>query len=227
MTHEPNAREFTAHGLAKNRIEALADGIFAVAMTLLVLDIKSPVNVWFDTSRALADHLGTLEHSFIMYAISFVVLGMFWLGHHLQFHYVRYVDRPLLWINLAFLLCTVLVPFSTDLMGDHGHLRLPVFVYGANLLVLALLLLAHLHHLAANPDLASPDFAETAVVHMRTQLLMFTVIPLASVAASLFNPRVGMYLYVLLAIPAFVTGKIDRMIRAAAPGKHPHDADHS
>ena len=128
--------ESDGRGMGKNRIEALTDGIFAVAMTLLVLDIKPPVHLRFETSDALIDHLSVLEHSFVMYAISFVVLAMFWLGHHLQFHFVRHVDRQLLWINLLFLLIAVVVPFSTNLVGDHGHLQLPVVLYAVNLLVL-------------------------------------------------------------------------------------------
>jgi len=218
-----NARE--TRGLGKNRIEALADGIFAVAMTLLVLDIKSPDTPWFETSRQLADHLGKLEHSFVMYVISFVVLGLFWFGHHLQFHFVRHVDRRLLWTNLAFLLFTVLVPFSTDLVGDHGHLLLPVVIYGVNLLVLATLLLAHLHHLAAKPDLSSADLTGEAIAHMRRQVMMFAIVPIASIAMSFYNPRFGMYLYLLLAVPAFVPGGIDRMTRAVPGGKARHDPD--
>ena len=216
---------FENRGLGKNRIEALADGIFPVAMTLLVLDIKPPAVPWFGTSRALAEHLGRLEHSFAMYAISFVVLGIFWFGHHLQFHYVRHVDRRLLWTNLVFLLFTVLVPFSTDLVGDHGHLLLPVAIYGVNLLVLATLLLAHLRHLAANAHLASPDLTAEAVAHMRRQVMMFAIVPVASIVASFYSPRLGMYLYLLLAVPAFVPGGIDRMTRADPGGKAQHDPD--
>jgi hypothetical protein len=88
-----------------------------------------------------------------MYAISFVVLAMFWLGHHMQFRFVRRVDRPLLWINLAFLLLAVVVPFSTNLVGDHGHLQLPAVLYAVNLLALTVLLFLQLRHLAARPHL--------------------------------------------------------------------------
>jgi len=205
---------FGARGLAKNRIEALADGIFGVAMTLLVLDVKSPAQLSFETTASLLSYLGGLRHSFAMYAISFVVLGMFWFVHHLQFHFVRHVDRRLLWTNLAFLMFVALVPFSTDLYGDHGHLQLPSFVYGANLLVLALLLYVHLHHLAGHPDLASEDLGRDATRQMRRQLAMFTVVPTVSIAASFYSPRLSMYLYALLALPAFVPGRIDRITRA-------------
>ena len=96
-----------ARGLAKNRIEALADGIFAVAMTLLVLDIKSPNATTFATNRALIENLLALEHSFAMYVISFFVLAMFWVAHYILFHFIRYMDRRLLWTNLAFLLLAI------------------------------------------------------------------------------------------------------------------------
>ena len=213
--------ESDGRGMGKNRIEALTDGIFAVAMTLLVLDIKPPVHLRFETSEALIDHLSVLEHSFVMYAISFVVLAMFWMGHHLQFHFVRHVDRRLLWINLVFLLLAVVVPFSTNLVGDHGHLQLPVVLYAVNLLVLTLLLFLQLRHLAARPHLIAPDLTPEAIAHLNRQLLLFGVVPVVSIAASFYSPRLGMYLYVLLAVPAFLPGRIDRLTRVETGNNDP------
>ncbi len=136
-------------GFGTTRIEALADGIFAVAMTLLVLDVKLPNGEHFATSGALLDRLLSLEHTFVIYFISFVVLGMFWVGHHAHFHYIRYVDHTLLWINLLFLFGITSVPFATDLLGDHNGIRLPYFYYGGKLLVLAGLLIAQIAYLGA------------------------------------------------------------------------------
>ncbi len=213
--------ENDGRGMGKNRIEMLTDGIFAVAMTLLVLDIKPPVHLRLETSEALIDHLAVLEHSFVMYAISFVVLAMFWMGHHLQFHFVRRVDRQLLWINLVFLLVAVVVPFSTNLVGDHGHLQLPIVLYAINLLVLTLLLFLQLRHLAASPNLIAPDLTREAFTHLHRQLLLFVVVPVVSIAASFYSPRLGMYLYVLLAVPAFLLGRIDRLTRVEIDGNEP------
>jgi len=213
--------ESDGRGMGKNRIEALTDGIFAVAMTLLVLDIKPPLHLRFETNEALVEHLSVLEHSFVMYAISFVVLAMFWMGHHLQFHFVRHVDRQLLWINLVFLLVAVVVPFSTNLVGDHGHLQLPVVLYAVNLLVLTLLLFLQLRHLAARPHLIAPDLTPEAIAHLHRQLLLFGVVPVVSIAASFYSPRLGMYLYALLAVPAFLPGRIDRLARVETDGNEP------
>ena len=206
-----------SRGLSKNRIEALADGIFAVAMTLLVLDIKSPVSLGFESNGNLFGYLAALEHSFAMYVISFVVLAIFWIAHHILFHYVRHVDRRLLWMNLAFLLLVTFVPFSTDLLGDHGHLILPVIVYGVNLLALGALLALQLHYLAANSPLAAPDLTPTASSHMQREIWLYALIPLASMAMSFYSPRVGMYLYLLLAIPTFAPSRLDRLLHTPRP----------
>lgn len=214
MSDVPERSEFDTRGLSKNRIEALADGIFAVAMTLLVLDIKSPEQRWFGTNSVLIDYLLQLEHSFAMYAISFFVLGIFWIGHHVLFHFVRQMDRRLLWLNLAFLLLVTLVPFSTDLIGDHGHLILPVFVYGGNLIALGVMLVAHLNYLAAHPHLAAPDLTPRIANQMRREVRLFALVPVISIATSFYSPRLGMYLYLLLVIPTFGPSRLDRLGQA-------------
>jgi uncharacterized membrane protein len=225
MSESGSAPMLDTRGLSKNRIEALADGIFAVAMTLLVLDIKSPVNLAIETTAGLVAYLATLEHSFAMYAISFVVLAIFWIGHHILFHYVRHVDRRLLWINMAFLLLVTFVPFSTDLLGDHGHLMLPVVVYGINLIALGALLAVQLHYLAAHPPLAAPDLTPTVSAHMQREVWLYALIPLASMAMSFYSPRVGMYLYLLIAIPTFAPSRLDRLLHPPEHGGAPHSPE--
>jgi len=203
-------------GLGKYRIEALADGIFAVAMTLLVLDIKSPENRNFEKAGDLVTYLAALEHSFAMYVISFFVLAIFWIAHHVLFHFVRQVNRRLIWLNIAFLLLVTFVPFSTDLLGDHGHLTLPALVYGANLLALGSLLVFQLRYLVANPELAAADFSPVVVAHMGRDIKLLAAVPLASMAVSLVSPRTGMYLYLLLAIPTFAPSRLDRLLHSGA-----------
>jgi uncharacterized membrane protein len=206
-------------GLSKVRIEALSDGIFAVAMTLLVLDIKSPENRAFETTSDLIAYLFALEHSFAMYAISFFVLAIFWISHHLLFHFVRHVDRRLLWFNIAFLLLVTFVPFSTDLLGDHGHLMLPVLIYGLNLLALGTLLALQLRYIVSKAELAAPDLTKAIVMNLRRNLSIYGLVPLASMAVSLVSPRIGMYMYLLLAIPAFAPSRLDRLFHPGATAR--------
>jgi len=227
MSAESQRPALDARGLAKSRVEALADGIFAVAMTLLVLDIKSPEQRSFASNGEIISYLVQLEHSFAMYAISFVVLGIFWIGHHVLFHFVRHMDRRLLWINLGFLLLITLVPFSTDLLGDHGHLSLPALVYGINLLALGALLVLHLRYLARHPHLATDELTPAAVKHMYREARVYGLVPLLSIAVSFYSPRLGMYLYLLLAIPVLGPSRMDRLAQPPAHGRRDPSSEDS
>src|SRR5215469_15788500 len=118
--------------LGRNRIEALTDGVFAVAMTLLVLDIRVPELQPLATAE-LPLKLLSLWPKFLSYTISFVILGVYWVGHHVQLSFIRRADRPLLWINILFLLWVALVPFSTALLSEYATTRIAIAIYGANL----------------------------------------------------------------------------------------------
>jgi uncharacterized membrane protein len=109
-------------GLSKNRVEMLTDGIFAVAMTLLVLYINVPEISSHSTSiveTELAKRLFDLWPKVLSYGISFVILAIYWRAHHRQFHYVKHTDDVLIWINVMFLMAICLLPFSTSLIGQY------------------------------------------------------------------------------------------------------------
>jgi uncharacterized membrane protein len=123
---------------SKGRIEALTDGIFAVAMTLLVLDLRLPQVAGELSDAGLREALIGLLPKLESYVISFLVLCIFWLGHHRLMHQVRGVDHRFLWRNLLFILFITFVPFTTSLMGEHRDLDDAPLVYGVNLaLILA------------------------------------------------------------------------------------------
>jgi len=186
-------------GFGKNRIEALADGIFSVAMTLLVLEIKLPAAETLPTHADLLHRLLSLESSLTIYVISFLLLGMFWVSHHYQFHFVQRTSRALLWLNLLLLLCTTTIPFSTALLGQHADLWLPFLIYSSNLLLLILFLHLHIDYLAAHPELASPSLTPEVVRAFKVRQLLFAVVPVASVVVAFYSSRLALYLYFFLA----------------------------
>jgi uncharacterized membrane protein len=122
-----------AHLLGKGRIEALTDGIFAVAMTLLVLDVKLPIQPADLDGPGLRAALLALLPKFESYVVSFIVLCVFWLGHHRLMHQVKQVDHGFLWLNLLFILFITVVPFATSLMGAYRDLDDVAVIYGVNL----------------------------------------------------------------------------------------------
>src|SRR5262249_29174309 len=189
----PRMRKPIGAGFETNRIEALADGIFAVAMTLLVLDVKLPDGEVYGTNRELLVRLLSLEHHYIIYLVSFIVLGMFWVAHHAHFHYIRYVDHTLLWINLMFLFFITSVPFGTDLLGDQNQLTFPYFYYGSKVLVLSGLLIAQLIYLRRHPELAQPALTKPVARRIFTRTAIFAMVPILSMAAVLYNTRLALY----------------------------------
>jgi uncharacterized membrane protein len=113
-------------GLSKNRIESLTDGIFAVVMTLLVLDISVPqiasshYNVGSVAAETeLVKRLFDLWPKILGFGISFIILAIYWMAHHRQFHYIKHLDHTLVWINIIFLMAACLLPFSTSLFADY------------------------------------------------------------------------------------------------------------
>ena len=132
---EPYNR-FTGQSL--EHLTALSDGLFAVAMTLLVLDLRVPVST---AATAYSEHglwraLLAMGPSFAAYLLSFTMLGTFWLAQHTLLGILGRCDRTLSWISLGFLFVVSLLPFSAALLAHYVHLRLAVGVYWLNILLL-------------------------------------------------------------------------------------------
>ena len=134
---------------------------------------------------------------------------MFWVGHHAHFHYIRYVDHTLLWINLLFLFFITSIPFATDLLGDHNQLRLPYLYYGVKILVLAGLLIGQIAYLRRHPELARPSLTREVARRIVLRTALFATIPLLSIAAVFYNTRLALYLYFLLLVVHFLPGRVD------------------
>jgi uncharacterized membrane protein len=117
------------------RVQALADGVFAVAMTLLVLDLRLP-RVAADDSHALWSQLNDLGPNLAAYVLSFTMLGTFWLALHAVLDLCRESDRMLSWAVLAFLFCVTTLPFTASVLASHTRLGLAVGLYWANLAAL-------------------------------------------------------------------------------------------
>ena len=141
---EPNFRSYNHFaGQKVNRLEALTDGIFAIAMTILVLDIRFPVSDTIRTEAELWQSFLTLAPKLSTYILSFMTLGIFWTGYTSQFNFINRSDRHLNWISLFFLMFVSLIPFSTSFLSDHIHFKLAIGIYWLNLFALGVFILIH------------------------------------------------------------------------------------
>jgi uncharacterized membrane protein len=134
--------------VSRGRLEALSDGVFAIVVTLLVLEIKVPQIVAHDSLSELASALGELAPKFVSWVISFVTVCVIWLNHHRLFKLMGQIDNGLFWWNANLLLWTSFIPFPTALMGDYPHNKLAVSLYGLVMFLMALgfvLMRWHMH----------------------------------------------------------------------------------
>ncbi len=118
------------------RLAALSDGIFAVAMTLLVLDLRAPAAAAIHSEHDLWRALVALSPRLVMYMMSFMTLGIFWVGQQTQLNHLAHADRSLSWIHLAFLFVVSITPFSTALLAEFIQYRPALLVYWLNILLL-------------------------------------------------------------------------------------------
>jgi uncharacterized membrane protein len=101
-----------------SRLEAFSDGVFAIAITLLILDLHVPP-ISRTPQGELGGHLLDLWPSYASYVVSFLVIGIIWVNHTAMFHHIERVDRPLLFLNLLLLLFVVAIPFPTAMMAEY------------------------------------------------------------------------------------------------------------
>lgn len=127
-------------GQSVERLAALSDGIFAVAMTLLVLDLRVPASQAVHSERDLWRVLVALSPRLIIFLMSVMTLGIFWVGQQTQLNHFIRADRNLAWIHIAFLCCVSLTPFSTALLAEFIHYRIALLVYWFNILLLGAVL---------------------------------------------------------------------------------------
>ena len=123
-------------GQSVDRLAALSDGIFGVGMTLLVLDLRTPALEVVHSDRDLRVALLEVVPQLVMYMMSFVTLGIFWVGQQTQLNHLERSDRHLTWINLGFLFSVTLLPFSTKLLAEYYLYRAALVEYWFNILLL-------------------------------------------------------------------------------------------
>jgi len=192
-------------GRDRERIVNLSDGVFAIAITLLVLDIHVPDIPENLVASELPAALLALWPKYLGYLLSFVGISTFWVIHHSIFRPIRAYDRVLLYLNFLFLMVVAFVPFPTSLLGEYGGHQLPVAVYAATLATGRLLLTA-IHWYATRDDRLLGEPQDSATVHFfLIRGLTITAIFLLSIVISFFSVGAAIWTwFVMMAIDAIV-----------------------
>ena len=184
--------------IAKNRLEALVDGIFAFAMTLLVTGLVIPHLSKTEAEAKLAISIAAMRSELISFLVAFFVLASFWLKHNRQFHYVRRVDSGIMRITLFILACVVLMPFTTNISGDYSDVQFAVDLFHVNMFSLGLFFLIHWWYLTRNPDITSVAISSRDASNGMYGALITPVISVLGFVLSFISPSWSMATYLLI-----------------------------
>ncbi len=180
--------------MGKGRIEAFSDGVLAIIITIMVLELRVPHGSDIETLKPLIPVI-------LSYLMSFIYIGIYWNNHHHMFHIVKQVTGPILWANLHLLFWLSLVPFITGWMGENHFSALPVAMYGFVLLMagFAYYILSHLLiKVHGEGSLIAIALGED----MKGKISL--VAYLIAVPTAFIDPRISMAIYILVAILWFI-----------------------
>jgi uncharacterized membrane protein len=165
--------------MTKNRLETFSDGVFAIVITLLVLNISIPNVDYKDLPVALLQ----LVPKLISYVLSFILIGLYWIGHHYYFDKVKQIDGTFLWMNIMLLLFISILPFPTVLLGKYPLGELSLTIYGINLLAVNLVSFLMVNYVHKHKHLANEKFD---AIFYKQNVPMFFIINVAYVFAIVF-----------------------------------------
>ena len=193
---------------SKGRFETITDGVFAIMMTILVFNISVPELILFTEGEYATERLSNrfvdLWPDIIAYIISFTTLGVYWATHHRIFRWVLYVDQPLIWINILFLMIIGFVPFSTTLLTQYLDQQAPIFVYSFNAILAGVIVYALYFYVKRNPELV--DKTIPILIGRRTgrRIVVTTLTYLVAILFSFIQLPASWFLLLLVLIPELI-----------------------
>ena len=185
------------------RIEAFSDGVIAIAITILVLELRAPELSSAFTEAQVSDLLAHLFPKFAAYLLSFLLIAIYWVNHHHMFHLLERADSGLLWANNNLLLWLSLLSFPTSMLGEHPSSTLIAALYGG-ISFMAALGFYLLHHHAFSAGLFSKDYSERAYRDDARANLMTLGAYSLFIAVSFVYPYAAEVGYLLIALMYFL-----------------------
>jgi len=182
----------------KNRLENFVDAVFAIAITLLVLDLAVPVLK--DSNDVLIGFLINNWPKFLAYFLSFFILASLLNNHHRQFKNIKFADQKIWWINTAFLAFIVLVPFSTSLISEYEKNLIAIITFNVNLLIASLLLYINWFIVVKSNYLLIEGISSRTIIIIKYINLAVPLATLLAIFLAFINPMLSMLGYLVIII---------------------------
>ena len=178
--------------ISRDRVITLTDAVLAIVMTLLVLEIVVPQLSQSEVATELPKRLRELLPDVWSYAISFIILGFFWIAHDDQFHYIMRANRTFLWITIFYLMFIAFIPFSTALIGEYVDQPISEVIYGINISVVLFWTYLQWRYATRKHQLVNTDLNPIFIARMSRRLLVgITLYPIA-ITVSYLNTQISL-----------------------------------
>lgn len=198
--NNPSMEPLPKLDLTTRRIEALVDGVFAIAMTVLVLNLRPPPADSPLTNAQLLKQLLADSPKFWNFVLSFLLLAIFWKVHHKHYHVIRRADQGLVWINVFMLMAVVLMPFSTSVYGEYHSLTTAAVLFELNLFLIGIFAFIQWAYATGSHRLVDKDLPAGVV---RSGLYINLVVPILSIVAigvAFYSPENSTMVYLLVPV---------------------------
>jgi uncharacterized membrane protein len=197
--------------MSKERVEAFSDGVFAIILTLLVLELRVPAIADHSTLRQYAVVMAPLVPKVLTFALTFVVICIHWVGHHTFYRQLKGATVGLVWLNNFFLLWLCFLPFPTAMLGDHLTDQFPILLYGVDSLLCAVAFYA-LRSYSRHAGLFKAD--QLVRVHGPGHSVPAIILYAASLLLALVSPFLSLACFVIVPVLYFVPNMMHASVKS-------------
>ena len=193
----PHPAPATYDELGLERIVFFSDAVIAIAITLLAIEIRLPP---LEDGARLVPALWALWPSYLSFAISFLVIGTYWIAHHNMFEHIDRYTPTLIWLNLFFLLCVAFTPFPTAIVGEYGMLAGAQIFYAGSVVVTGVVKLILWWYAAHNRRLLEPETTDAQIRAVTVRGFVTPAVFLISIPFALVHPAIPIVLWISTAM---------------------------
>ncbi|MBD3398246.1 DUF1211 domain-containing protein [Candidatus Micrarchaeota archaeon] len=201
------AEKKVEHWISSSRIQALADGVFAFAMTLLVLNLILPDPINLPPEAQLNQLLVEQTRAFFNYGLSFILLAIFWTVHTQQFHVIKATNSTHTWINLMILMFVVLIPFSTSVMADYPNDTVANALFAANLFIVGSAYFLNWAYATSKHRLIDKDIEERAIEIAKRRSLLTPAVSIIALVVAFIAPEYAALTFLLIPIVSVIISR--------------------
>jgi uncharacterized membrane protein len=193
------------------RLEALGDGIFAIAMTIMVLELKFP-EVELDSWHSFVIAVSSVKYNFLCYFISFIVLGIMWFGHRVMFEFIGRSNRYFIFLGVLFYMFVCLVPFSTKLLAEHPLKWFAILIYALNLSMCNITLFIQWKYGLKKKSLLEREVTAEMKEIADFLFLISPVVYAIAIVFSFFVPLVSIFIFAITPFIYILPNRIDKFL---------------